>query len=499
MADVMNIVKDSTLTFNQRWMAMSKAAEDSFDPIELSEDAAYFVKEDVVFDMGEGKMPYRPRYVTMDFDKFMKQGCEFLMLEPATDIWGTVSNLLIMYHHVPAAGGQLVYIGHLDRLLEPYDKDENETKMAVEFLLKHVDRTIPDAFCHCNIGPKDTRVGRIILEMTAKMQRPVPNMSLIYNEETSDEFAIKAIECGLVSSKPSFVNDKMYSADWGPNYAVASCFNVLPIGGGGYTLGRLNLKNLGVLAGSPEVLLSDLLPRAVKAQCEQMDKRIKFMVDDCKFFENSFLAKEGLIEKDKFVGMVGMVGLAECVNAVLHADKLEDRFGHSDLANKLGEDILDIMDTIVREYEPAHGKFYLHAQVGIAEDRGVTPGTRVPVGDEPELAQHLTVTARMQKHFPTGTGDLFPFDETAKKNPQAILDMIKGSFSIDMRYLSFYSTDSDVIRVTGYMVKKSDIEKLEKGQMVLDNATVLGKGAKIGLKILERQVNGVNEHGSTSK
>ena len=491
MADVMKIIKDPTLTFNQRWMAMAKAAEDFTDPIVLSEDAAYFVEQGVVYDMDEGKLPYRPRYVTMDFDKFMQQGCAFLMLDPPSDIWEAVSSLLILYHHVPAAGGQLVYIGHLDRLLDPFDKDEEQTRRAVAFLLRHVDRTIPDAFCHCNIGPVDTRVGRIILELTAEMQRPVPNMSLIYNEQTSDDFAVQAIACGLVSSKPSFVNDRMYSADWGSRYAVASCFNVLPIGGGGYSLGRLDLRRLGALAGSRQQLLDDLLPRAVRAQCEQLDKRIQFIVDDCKFFEHSFLAQEGLIEQDKFVGMVGMVGLAECVNTVLAAEKLGDRFGHSETANQLGEQILDLIHEIVEGYQPKHGKLSMHAQVGIAEDQGVTPGVRVPVGDEPALSTHLAVTARMQKHFSTGTGELFPFDETAKKNPAAILDIIKGAFALDMRYISYYSTDSDVVRVTGYLVKKSDMEKLERGERVLDNATVLGMGAKKGLHILERRVNGV--------
>lgn len=490
MADIMSIVKDPALTFNQRWIAMAKAAEDTMDPIELSEDAGYFVEKGVVYDMDEGKMPYRPRYVTMDFDKFMKQGSKFLMLEPPKDIWEAVSNLLIMYHHVPASGGQLVYIGHLDRLLAPFDKEEAETRRAVEFLLKHVDRTIPDAFCHCNIGPVDTRVGRIILELTASMKRPVPNMSIIYNENTSDEFAIKAIECGLESSKPSFVNDAIYRKEWPEGYVVASCYNVLALGGGGYTLGRLELRRLGELAESTEDFLENLLPRAVRAQCEQMDKRIMFMIDECHFFEYSFLAQEGLISQDKFVGMVGMVGLAECVNTLLHVGTKEEKFGNNEVANALGLKILDIIHEQVEAYRPKYGRFLMHAQVGIAEDRGVTPGTRIPVGDEPALPVHLSVTAKMHQYFVCGTGDLYPFDETAKKNPQAVLDIIKGAFAQDMRYISFYSTDSDVIRVTGYLVKKSDIEKLEQGKAVLDNSTNLGMGAKIGLKILERRVNG---------
>lgn len=488
-----HIIKDPTLTFKQRWNALSKAAEDSYDPVKLTEETQYFADKGIVFDMFEGKAAYRPRYVTMDFDLFMKQGSEFLMLEPPSDIWEAVSNLLIMYHHVPSSIGPAVYIGHLDRLLDPFDRDEAETRKAVKFLLTHVDRVISDSFCHMNIGPYDTRTGRIILELTKEMKRPVPNLSLIYNEHTSDEFASLAISCGLEASKPSFVNDRMYREDWGERYAVASCYNVLPIGGGGYTLGRLNLKNMALLALEKklalEATLQELLPRAVRAQCEQMDKRIQYMVDDCGFFRNCFLAKEGLIQKDRFVGMFGMVGLADCVNLLLGRTEKGGRFGSSEEANRLGERIVDIIQEKVSAYKPVHGTFALHGQVGIAEDRDVTPGTRIPVGDEPDLASHLSVTARMQKHFSAGTGDLYPFEETAKLNPEAILDIIKGAFAQDMRYISYYSSDSDVIRVTGYLVKKSDMEKLEQGDQVVADTTPFGVGAKKGLRILERKVN----------
>lgn len=491
--NIEKVIKDPTLTFKQRWNALAKAAEDSYDPIELSEEAQYFVNEGIVFDMFEGKAPYRPRYVTMDFDLFMKQGSEFLMLAPPTNIWDAVSNLLIMYHHVPSSIGPLVYMGHVDRLLTPFDNDEAETRKAVKFLLTHVDRVISDSFCHMNIGPYDTRVGRIILELTKEMKRPVPNMSLIYNENTSDEFAALAISCGLEASKPSFVNDRMYRKDWGENYCLASCYNTLPIGGGGYTLGRINLKNVGILALkkglSLEDTLHDLLPRAVNAQCEQMDKRIQYIVEDCRFFENCFLAKEGLIQKNRFVGMFGMVGLADCVNLLLNRTEKNTRFGNDEEANKLGETILDIIQHEVSSYHPKHETFALHGQVGIAEDREITPGTRIPVGDEPDLATHLTVTARMQRHFSAGTGDLYPFDDTAKLNPEAILDIIKGAFAQDMRYISYYSSDSDVIRVTGYLVKKSDIIHLEHGNQVLADTTTFGMGAKQGLKILERKVS----------
>jgi len=112
------------------------------------------------------------------------------------------------------------------------------------------------------------------------------------------------------------------------------------------------------------------------------------------------------------------------------------------------------------------------------------------VGEEPDFYSHLAVTARMQKNFECGVGDLFPFDETAKKNPQAALDIIKGAFSMNMRYFSFYSKDTDVIRVTGYLVKLSEVEEYRKGKAVLDTTTEFGSGAKDGLKIMQRRVRG---------
>ena len=487
-ARIKEIIADPKLTYPQRLIELAKAAENLPDPVPLSEDARWFVEKEVVFDMGEGNAPYRPRYVLPDYDLFMKQGSKFLMLEPPKDIWDAVSNLTILYHFVPSVIAGPVYIGHIDRLLEPFVKDEEEARHAIKLFLTHVDRVVSDSFCHANIGPYDTKAGRIILELSAEMQRPTPNMSMIYNEHTPDDFALKAIETGLVTAKPSFVNDAMYSADWGSNYAIVSCYNALPVGGGGLTLGRLNLKKLADLAKSKEEFLNDLLPRAVAAQCEQMDKRDSFIFEDGHFLEYTFLAEEGLIHKDRFVGMFGMVGLAECVNQVLNLMKPEERYGHGKEAESFALDVLDRIHAQVEAYQPKYGKFALHGQVGISTDWGVTPNTRVPVGEEPPLPQHLLFTAKTQKHFAAGIGELFPFEETTKKNPQAVLDIIRGAFGQGMRYFSFYSDTSDVVRITGYLVKRSDIEKYDAGERCIGNSTILGSGASKGLRIFEREV-----------
>ncbi len=487
-ARIKEIIADPKLTYPQRLIELAKAAENLPDPVPLSEDARWFVEKEVVFDMGEGNAPYRPRYVLPDYDLFMKQGSKFLMLEPPKDIWDAVSNLTILYHFVPSVIAGPVYIGHIDRLLEPFVKDEEEARHAIKLFLTHVDRVVSDSFCHADIGPYDTKAGRIILELSAEMQRPTPNMSMIYNEHTPDDFALKAIETGLVTAKPSFVNDAMYSADWGSNYAIVSCYNALPVGGGGLTLGRLNLKKLADLAKSKEEFLNDLLPRAVAAQCEQMDKRDSFIFEDGHFLEYTFLAEEGLIHKDRFVGMFGMVGLAECVNQVLNLTNPKERYGHGKEAEEFALYVLERIHAQVEAYQPKYGKFALHGQVGISTDWGVTPNTRVPVGEEPPLPQHLLFTAKTQKHFAAGIGELFPFEETTKKNPQAVLDIIRGAFGQGMRYFSFYSDTSDVVRITGYLVKRSDIEKYDAGERCVGNSTILGSGASKGLRIFEREV-----------
>ncbi|MCI9612922.1 MAG: YjjI family glycine radical enzyme [Eubacterium sp.] len=491
VAMMKEIIADPKLTYPQRLIELAKAAENVPEPLPLSEDAQWFVEKEVVFDMGEGNAPYRPRYVLPDYEKFMKQGSKFLMLEPPKDIWDAVFALTILYRFVPSVIAGPVYIGHIDRLLEPFVKEEEEARHAIELFLTHVDRTVSDSFCHANIGPYDTKAGRIILELSAKMQRPTPNMSLIYNEHTPDAFALKAIETGLVTAKPSFVNDAMYTADWGSNYAIVSCYNALPVGGGGLTLGRLNLKKLADLAQSKEQFLDDLLPRAVAAQCEQMDRRDTFIMEDAHFLEHTFLAEEGLIEKERFVGMFGMVGLAECVNQVLHLTDPNERYGHGKEAEAFALDVLDRIHSQVEAFQPKYGKFALHGQVGISTDWGVTPNTRIPVGEEPSLPEQLLFTAKTQKHFAAGIGELFPFEETAKNNPRAVLDIIRGAFGQGMRYFSFYSDTTDVIRITGYLVKRSDIEKYDAGERCVGNSTILGSGASKGLRIFDRSVRDV--------
>lgn len=495
MDNILNIIEDEILTYEQKVLALAKAAENSLNVLKISKEAQNYRDEGIICDLFEGNAPYRPRYIVPDYEKFMKNGSEFLGLKPPKDIWEAINSLLILYKHVPSITSFPVYLGNIDTLLEPFVKDEYEAFRAIKLFLTHIDRTLTDSFCHANIGPDDTRAGRLILKAEKELQNAIPNLTFKYCEETPHDLAIKAIDTALVTAKPSFANHDMFKSEFGQVYGIASCYNGLNIGGGSYTLVRLNLAGLAKKANDENDFMDSVMPYAVKAMAEYMNERIRFLVEESKFFESSFLVKEELISRDNFTAMFGMFGLAECVNHFINSEKLEDRFGHSDKANDLGVKIIKRLDEEVNKYlnpycEASAGRYLLHAQVGIDSDTGISPGCRIPIGEEPEIYLHLLHSSKFHKFFPSGIGDIFSFDTTAKKNPQYILDIIKGAFREQMRYFSLYSSDSDVIRITGYLVKKSEMEKLDKGNQVLHDTVVLGLGSVKNQKVLERKVRG---------
>ncbi|MGH4138860.1 YjjI family glycine radical enzyme [Clostridium sp.] len=493
MDNILEIIKNGTLTYEQKVLTLARAAEDSIDVLNIKKDTQKLRDEGIICDLFEGHAPYRPRYIVPNYEKFMKNGSEFLGLTPPKDIWEATNNLLILYRHVPSITSFPVYVGNIDDLLEPFVVNEVEALHAIKLFLTHIDRTITDSFCHANIGPKDSKAGRLILRAERELQNAIPNLTLKYSTDTPDDFAIDAINTALITAKPSFANHEMFSKEFDGNYAIASCYNGLTIGGGSYTLSRLNLAGLAKKAENQEEFINLILPDAVEKMVGYMQERIRFLVEESGFFETNFLVKEGLIDKENFTGMFGMFGLAECVNYFIDSSKLENRFGHGKIANDLGYRIIEKLETEVNKYNDPHcsiskGKYLLHAQVGIDSDMRISPGCRIPIGDEPELMQHIIESAKFHKFFPSGIGDVFSFDSTVKSNPKYLLDIIKGAFAHQMRYFSAYSSDSDVIRITGYLVKRSEMEKLQKGQQVLQDTVALGLGAVLNQKVLERKI-----------
>ncbi|MDF2945264.1 MAG: hypothetical protein K0S01_4122 [Herbinix sp.] len=495
MDKVLNIIKDKKLTYDQKVLNLAQTAEDSINVLAISRETQEYRDAGIICDLNEGNAPYKARYILPDYERFMKNGSNFLNLKPAKDIWDATNNLLILYKHVPSVTSFPVYAGNIDTLLEPFVEDEVEAYHAIKLFLMHMDRTLRSSFCHANIGPTPTKAGRLILKAERELQCATPSITLKYNKETSNDFAIDAVNTALITAKPSFANHDMFVREFGEDYGIASCYNGLKIGGGSYTLARLNLASLAQRAKDKDHFLNCILPDAVLRLASFMDEKIRFLVEESGFFETNFLVQEGLISRDRFTGMFGVFGLAECVNYLLKAENKQDRFGKGSEASHLGHVIIKKLHEEVGQHhnqycEVMGGKFLLHAQVGIDSDKGVSPGCRIPIGEEPELWDHILQSAVFHPYFPSGISDVFSFDHTTKQNPEYILDIIKGAFRENMRYFPFYANDSDVVRITGYLVKRSDMEKLDKGKAVLIDNVVLGLGAVKNQRVLERKVRG---------
>lgn len=497
---LMNIIQDNSLTYAQELLALARLAENEVEVLKRNPLWVKALKERKVCDLGEGLNPYRPRYILPNYDILMEKGCAFLELEKPKTLLECCSNLLIFYHHVPSITSFPVYLGNFTRIFKPFEKDADNplTKEILREFLKNIDKTLPDSFVHADIGPEDSKITRIILDLTREMKLAVPNITLLYNEDiTPTSLALDSIDSMLKAAKPSFANDKMYSLEHkNQPYGIASCYNALNISGGGYTLPRLRLYEISLEATSLDDFFNNVLPHYVDLILEYIDQRVKFIVEESSFFKSNFLVKEGFVEQKYFTGMVGVVGVAECVNNLLNIKDKNLGFGHNEEANALAYKVLEAIEKQVKAHkglycEGNNNQYEMHAQVGIDTDgMDDAPGCRIPVGYEPDLFTHLKVESRLHKFFPCGVGDIFKFDQTWSNSKEAILDIIKGSFNSGMRYFTAYNEDNDLVRVTGYLVKKSEIEKLNNNAQSVNNCTIFGKGAARGGHALERKVYG---------
>lgn len=489
-----NILTSKNLTYRQKLIQLARQAEDSLDVLKIPEKFAKYQEKSALCDMGEGNAPYRPRYVMVDFDRFMKQGSKFLNIAPPKTLDEAIFALLTLYNHIPSITTLPVYIGNLDSLLNPFldGLSDDEIKSKFKLFLNFIDRTIADGYCHANLGPEDLRATRLILECEQELKNAVPNFTFKYDMDiTPDDLMEKVICCALTCANPAIANHKEHKSTYW-DYGVSSCYNVLPLRGGSYILSRLVLPRLVEMAENTEHFLNEVLPDALQGLCEYMDERIRFLVEESGFFESSFLVHEGLIERENFTGMLGIAGLCEGVNYLMRDSG--KRYGHDAEADDLAEEILKIISDFVAAYstkycEVSGHHYLLHAQAGLLVDKGVTSGVRIAVGDEPEnISDHLRHSARIHKYFPTGCSDIFPFDVTAKDNPAAILDIIKGAFSLGDKYIAIYQSDGDLVRITGYLVKKSDIEKFDRGEVVTQSTVHNGSTSYKKNRLGERKV-----------
>ncbi|SFT97684.1 glycine radical enzyme, YjjI family [Kosakonia arachidis] len=487
------IVTSPTLTPQQKHHFLALEAENSLPYPALPQTAREGLDEGAICDMFEGHAPYKPRYVLPDYAKFLANGSAWLELEGAKDLDDALSLLTIIYHHVPSVTGMPVYLGQLDALLQPYVKilTQEEIDIRIKRFWRYLDRTIPDAFVHANIGPYDTPVTRAILRADAELKQVAPNLTFIYDPQiTPDNLLLDVARNICECSKPHIANGPLHDNIFTKGgYGIVSCYNSLPLGGGGSTLVRLNLKVIAEGSRSLEEFFTQQLPHYCQQQLAIIDARCDFLYRHSGFFEHSFLVQEGLIAADRFAPMFGMYGLAEAVNILCDKANIAGRYGKDEQANALGYRISEQLAAFVENTPVKHGwkqRALLHAQSGISSDIGTTPGARLPYGDEPDPITHLLAVAPHHAWYTAGISDILTLDETVKRNPQAVVQLCRGAFNAGMREFTVNVAGNDLVRVTGYMVRLSDLEKF-RAEGSRTNTTWLGEEAARNTHILERQ------------
>ncbi|WP_417019285.1 glycyl radical enzyme domain-containing protein, partial [Anaerotruncus massiliensis (ex Liu et al. 2021)] len=205
LENIRKIVTSRELTHEQKLMQLAKAAENSLDVLNIPPRTRHFFETGAINDLFEGGAPYRPRYILPDYEKFVKNGSAFLRVDPPKDLDELLNALMILYRHVPSITNFPVYLGSLDTLIDPFldGLSDEEICKKLRLFLNYLDRTITDSFCHANLGPRDTRAGRLILKVEKELANTVPNMTIKYDPAvTPDGFMEEAIECSLACSNP---------------------------------------------------------------------------------------------------------------------------------------------------------------------------------------------------------------------------------------------------------------------------------------------------------
>ncbi|WP_045401868.1 YjjI family glycine radical enzyme [Vibrio campbellii] len=485
------IATDSNLSPKQKSNFLALEAEATIPYMTISDEVSQAMQQGVICDMFEGHAPFKPRYVLPDYAKFLSQGSEYLELAPAEDFDDAINMLTIIYHHVPSVTNIPVYLGQLDDVLMPYVGDLTDEQIYKK--LKHfwimLDRTLPDAFMHVNIGPTDNIICRTILKVDAELKQIAPNLTFMYDEAvTPDDLLKQATQNICECSKPHIANYPMHANAYeGARFGIVSCYNSLPLAGGSNTLVRMNLKEAANRADNCDDFFINVLPEYHGLMVELMDARASHLHEKSEFFKG-FLTQEGLIEESRFAPMYGIYGMAEAVNVLLEKEGNASRYGQDAVANELGHKISAKLAELV-ENTPVkfglEGKALLHAQGGISLDLDVTPGVRIPYGNEPDPVSYVQATAGHHQYYRSGISDILTIDETVKSNPEAMFNLCKGALNAGYREFTANVASNDLVRVTGYMVKLSDIAKYD-AEGSRTNTTFLGAEAAKNTSILGR-------------
>jgi pimeloyl-CoA synthetase len=456
------ITTDKTLSPAQKAHYLSLEAENMLPYPALDADTQDALEQRVICDMYEGHAPFKPRYVLPDYSVVLTKGSDYLELPVPENLDEAINTLMIAYHHVPSVTGMPVYIGQLDDLLLPFCEgvSDDELYNKIKLFWRYLDRTLPDAFMHANIGPTDNRVARTILRVDAELKQTAPNLTFLYDPVFDER-----------------------------GYGIVSCYNVLPLGGGASTLTRLSLKEVALRSTDEADFFDRVLPHYMELNFRLAEQRIDFLFNESNFFE-SFLVAEGWIEKSRFTAMYGVYAMAEAVNAIQEKEGRAGRYGFDEVANALGHRISAVLADAVKQRPMRNvwrGHAMLHSQAGLSNDAEATPGVRIPYGTEPDPVMHIQALAPHHQYYESGISEILTLDETIKNNPEAMVQLCKGAFTCGFREFTVNVASNDLVRVTGFMIRLSDIKKFNEEQGSRTNTTTLGAEAADVVNILERK------------
>lgn len=488
-----NITNDKALSPAQKAHYLAIEAENLLPYPDLEPETRAALDQRVICDMYEGHAPYKPRYLLPDYSRVLEAGSDYLELPPPTTLDEAINTLMIAYHHVPSVTGMPVYIGNLDTLLLPFVDAVSDERLyqQIKLFWRYLDRTLPDAFMHANIGPTDNRVARTILRVDAELKQIAPNLTLRYDPNiTGDELLHQATQNIVECCKPHIANHPVHSEAFDQQeYGIVSCYNVLPVQGGASTLTRLNLKEVALRSQSEEHFFNESLPHYMELNFRLAESRINYLFNHSHFFD-SFLLSEGWIAKDRFTAMYGIFAMAEAVNTLQEKMGRRGRYGHEATANALGVKISKQLAEGVANRAMENvwgGHALLHAQAGLSNDIDATPGVRIPYGSEPDPVTHIRALSGHHPFYPSGISEILTVDETIRDNPKAMTQLCKGAFACGFREFTANIASNDLVRVTGYMVRLSDIKRFNAERGSRTNTTALGAEAADLTGILERK------------
>jgi YjjI family glycine radical enzyme len=493
LQNIRNIVNDKTLNAAQKARYLSLEAENMLPYPDLDEDTARALDERVLCDLYEGHAPYKPRYVLPDYGIILSKGSAYLEIAAPQNLDEAINTLMIAYHQVPSVTGIPVYIGHLDKLLLPFCDGVNEEELyqKIKRFWIYLDRTLPDAFMHANIGPTDNIVARTILRVDAELKQIAPNLTFLYDPQVSTDAILEMATDNIVEcSKPHIANHPIHAATFDDHgYGIVSCYNALPVAGGAATLVRTNLKEVALRADDEGHFFEKILPHYMALNFRLIEKRMAYLFEQSNFF-TSFLVEEGWIHKDRFTAMFGIFGMAEAVNILQKKAGRTGQYGFDAAANELGYHISEFLAQRVETTPVRHAwrnRALLHSQAGISLDQDVTPGVRIPYGTEPDPVSHIQALQPHHAYYPSGISEILTVDETIKNNPKALFQLCKGGLASGLREFTANVASNDLVRVTGYMIRLSDVHKHNNKEGSRTNTTVLGAEAVAGTGILERK------------